>query len=357
MSAATSRATSRGPSRTPSRGATQDFDTVQSKNDQAQLHSLETSKKQLLQGQLSSSQPVAEGHGGDHQWFLHRQPVTDRHTVGRPQQTWLQSLLQRVSRQRTGISSSGKVSAEHTRDASDTDMSLFLEILAAQPSQSASSAALLHQYSDVSHRSGNRGKTTAIQTVSAASTQPEMVVSQAAHEAHYSKTCFSSGPQPVAEGTEDRPATKTSQQRPDIGFMSGGALGRSAPATRHAAVTATALGTDSADAPVNSQPQHSLNRQTFELDNQQGELSVAIPPEDLYGMWVSASTSSCVLMIAHVCLELVTKAHSAHFDTVARCTQSAKFRIHHIASIGLQCLLLQHILMKIVYDRHLHHVV
>lgn len=340
MSAATSRATSRGPSRTPSRGATQDFDTVQSKNDQAQLHSLETSKKQLLQGQLSSSQPVAEGHGGDHQWFLHQQPIPDRHTVGHPQQTWLQSLLRQVSRQRTGISSSDKVNTEHTRDASDTDMSLFLEILAAQPSQSASSAALLHQYSDVSQRSHNRCKTTAIQT---ASTQPEMVVSQAAHEAPYIKACFSSSPQPVAEGTEDRPATKTSQQRPGIGFMSGGTTGRSVPATRHAAVTPTASGTDSADAPVNSQPQHSLYRQTFELDNQQGELSAAIPP--LYGMWVPASTSSCVLMIAHVRLELVTKAHSAHFDTVARCMQSAKFRINHIALTSLQSLLLQHILI------------
>ena len=329
MSAATSRATSRGPSRTPSRGATQDldsFDTMQPRNSQGQNHSLDTSKKQLLQRQQTSSQPVAEGHGGGLPWQLHKQPATDRHTIGHPHHTWLQSLCQWITHQRTRSSSSDNLNTEHSRDVSSTNMQLFLEILAAQPSQSASSAALPHQSSDLSPSLNKCLKTPPVGSASGTSGQSGQAVNSTACKAHFSRNYFSH-PQPVAEGTEDRTATKTSLQRPGMGFMSGGTTGRSAPATRHAAVIATALGTHSADVPVNSQLQPSFSTPVMEQGNQQGELSLAIPPADLYDMWVPGSTSWCTLIIAHMCLELfiahipielVNRAHSLTFAQICK---------------------------------------
>ena len=250
MSAATSRANSRGPSRgvsrTPSRGTTQDLDNFepQQPNARPSGYSQQASRKQLSDGQPLSSEPVAEGYGGAAMWK--QQVSTDTHRLSGeyPRQSWLQSILRRSPHPSAGTHYSANHDAAHgSTDPDITDISDYLDILAAQPSQSASSVALLHDYSSArvtsDHQLQNEQK-----AADSDLQQPDRGESgfSRIYGAAGTSTHFVSSPRPVAEGTEGRPAARASQQRPGFGFMSGGGTGRSAPHAAHAATAVHANG-------------------------------------------------------------------------------------------------------------------
>lgn len=248
MSAATSRANSRGPSRgvsrTPSRGTTQDLDNFgpQQPNARPSSYSQQASRKQLLQGQPLSSQPVAEGYGGAAMWK--QQISTDKNSPSGEytRRSWLQSICRRSPHLSARAHFSANQDAAHdSTDPAITDISDYLDILAAQPSQSASSAALVYGYPFAGVTSDHL-----LQIVQTAADsdlqQPDLCrsVFRRIHGAAETSAYFVSSPQPVAEGTEGRPAARASQQRP--GFMSGGGTGRSAPHVAHAATAVHADG-------------------------------------------------------------------------------------------------------------------
>lgn len=276
MSAVTSRATSRSHSR----GATQDldnFDHMQTKIAEVQSHSRQMSSKQLLQGQRLSSGPVAEGHEGGPLQRQQNSTGTYRYRYAQPASSWLQ-LMVHYCIQRIPIlaRSAGTSAADHSVNASSISLSAYLDVLAAQPSQSASSAALL--YSQPHWKPGSslscEGPQIALQPSGLHC--PESVSSRAA--ALLRTQGFLSSPRAVAEGTESRTATKTTQQRPAFGFMSGGPTGRSA------SVTGLARSASGRAAAAAAQTDPEAVRHIVEAAGHaegQGELLDAIPQTNL----------------------------------------------------------------------------
>lgn len=228
MSAATSRATSR----TPSRGLTQDlehFEPIsrqgtqglpgilgstpgsQNLNPKGALKSALTggASKTSLQRQ-STSGPVAEGYSGS----------LDQATIG--------SI--RSNKTHSEEAKSIPAMSDHSFGAAEsTDaMSLLLDVIATQPSRSASSLALRRHW-PVSHDS----------LANSLSANSPSAVTSLEHLSGNTGT-------PVAEGVEEKPALKPVTQtkfipKNTIGFMSGASTGRGA--VPHAPIAAAAATT------------------------------------------------------------------------------------------------------------------
>ncbi len=261
MSAATSRATSRANSRTPSRGATQDLEVFESVSRQGTQGLIETppraqstqdmgskgglksalaggASRKALQGK-SSSGPVAEGHSGlpDHISTGGRSPL-HRHSLSCYDQ----------------VSAFSEVSGESFEMAASTEaMSYFLDVAAAQPSYSASSAALR------SHWPVTRDSP-------ADSSHAMLVLSEASR-----KQPDSNSGMPVAEGIEGKAAPKAAARttpvpKAGLGFMSGASTG-------HGAV---AQAPDPASTPA---ADGAADRQSPRDDSQQELLPGALPEE------------------------------------------------------------------------------
>ena len=237
MSAATSRANSR----TPSRGPTQDLEQFepisrqgtqglpgtlgstlgsQNLNPKGGLKSALTggAMKTPLQGR-SSSGPIAEGHAGSR----------DQATIGsiRSHTASLQrSSLPCLMTQSEAAKSVLAVSDDSSGAAESTDaMSLLLDVIATQPSRSASSLALRRHW-PVSHHL----------LTNSPSAKPPSAVANLEH-------LGGNTGMPVAEGVEEKPALKPMTQtksipKNTIGFMSGASTGRGA--APHAPVPAAA---------------------------------------------------------------------------------------------------------------------
>lgn len=240
MSAATSRANSR----TPSRGPTQDLEQFvpisrqgtqglpgtlvptlgsQNLNPKGGLKSALTggAMKTPLQGQ-SASGPVAEGHPG----------LLDQATIGsiRSNKASMQrSSLPHLMTQSQEAKSMLAMSDDSFGAAESTDaMSLLLDVIATQPSRSASSLALRRHWP--------------VSNDSRANSPPANPPSAVTNIDHL---CGNAGT-PIAEGVEEKPALKPvtrvkSISKNTIGFMSGASTGRGA--APHAHVPAAAATT------------------------------------------------------------------------------------------------------------------
>ena len=247
MSAVTSRANSR----TPSRGPTQDlepFEPVSRQGTQGLLGALPHSQgsqdlgskmglksalaagasKEGLQGRRRSG-PIAEGYLG-----LPYQSTTNNASLSK---MFLLSLSAPRcdarnycgpgSEQNQALALSELSSDSFDKADSDDAMSIFLDAVAAQPSRSASSAALRHHW-PVSHDH----QTASLQG------KPSQVD---AHPSHFMKITG----MPVAEGTESKQKPKPilkarSIPKGGVGFMSGASTGRGAVAQVPTAVAAEA---------------------------------------------------------------------------------------------------------------------
>lgn len=195
MSAATSRATSRANSRAPSRGVTQDLEGFEIT--QAAVEPVNRSQATQAANQKSSTSPtLTEGQS--------RESANDK-AFSRPV-------------------AEGHAHSSPANSTYAATISEFAEILAAQPSRSASSAALLNSYQQ------------AQQSIHVDTTQVK------ATDRHIKDSA-----RPIAEGTEARqPVNPPSGANPKpspkmgAGFMSGASTGRGATAQSPAAATAAA---------------------------------------------------------------------------------------------------------------------
>ena len=201
MSAATSKVNSRANSRTPSRGVTQD------------LKGFETTSKQITTE--AAAEPVSKSQAPQ--------------AVGRKGKTStaLTEAQPRGSANDTVLCRPVAEGHAHSSQANSMDvdtLSEFAEILAAQPSRSASSAALLSHCQQ------------AQQTIRVDTAQNKVIDRHSRDSAR-----------PIAEGTETRQPVKTSSgvnpkpsPKMGAGFMSGASTGRGAIAQAPAAEAATA---------------------------------------------------------------------------------------------------------------------
>lgn len=223
MSAATSRVTSRANSRAPSRGVTQDLEGFEIT--QAAVEPVNRHQATQAANQKSSSSTTP--------------------TEGQPRESANEKAFSRTVAE--GHAHSSRAKSTHA----DTILELA-EILAAQPSRSASSAALISLYQE------------AQQSIHVDTTQIK-----AATDRH-----FKDSARPIAEGTEARqpvnpPLGANPNPKPSLktgaGFMSGASTGRGA--TTQSPATAAAAAPAARVRPSGQEPESGLLQEAFPDDD------------------------------------------------------------------------------------------